>query len=77
MFQNVMLDAALHISCTIIREDQRGNSHDAERAYTRLNDLIERQDDPDNFLLSLARKLGRERSRMIPLSEEVMECACY
>lgn len=73
---DIMLNCAIHIANKVIREDAYGHALEAERAQHRLHDLIEAQDDHDEFLVALARRLGRNRARAVEIQDDVVEIAC-
>ena len=75
MSVNIQIDCALHIANLVIRQDRAGQNGDADRAHTRLHALIDAQPDPDQFLISVARRLGRDRARALAVTEEVIALA--
>jgi hypothetical protein len=73
---DLVLHAALHIANSVIRHDVQGHVQDGDRAHARLHALIDVQADPDMFLLTIARKLGRTRALAVMITPEAIDLAC-
>ena len=59
----------------VIREEDANHLDDADRAQNRLADFVAAQPEGDEFLLMLARKLGRKRAKRVNIEPEVIEIA--
>jgi hypothetical protein len=60
------------IANLVLRE---GDTPEGERAHTRLHALVDAQPDPDEFLINLARRLGRVGARSVNITEQVISLA--
>ena len=56
----------------VLRE---GQTPAGDRAHTWLDALVDAQLDPDQYLINLARRLGRARARSVLITEEVISLA--
>ncbi len=72
---NIKIDCALHIANMVIRADSKGHTGEGDRAHVRLHSLIDAENEPDQFLILLARRLGRVRARAVAITEEVISLA--
>jgi len=67
--------AALHIAKVELRERERGNHYDADRAHDRLVDTVEASRWPRTLLFGVARRLGRERALAVGIDRDTVELA--
>jgi hypothetical protein len=72
---SVLADCAFHIANTVIRHDAAGDVPAASRAHDRLAVLLETTPG-DDLILTLARRLGRNRALAVMIDPEVIELAC-
>ena len=73
---DILIECALHIANTVLREDAAGDARSADRAHVRLHQTIERADNPEAILLGVTRRLGRVRAGKLMIEQEVIDLAC-
>lgn len=74
---DIRLECALHIANAEIRALDKGDEVEAVRVHDRLVSLLEQDvNEYEPLLLALARKLGRKRSALVLIEDEVVDRAC-